>query len=383
MPFHSKKPQLTMTQETATILQGLSNSRTEPMQRVERARILIAFAGGNTISGIARQFGTNRMKVERCVNKAIQLGVMASLDDLPGRGKPAKIPEDARAWVLSLACQKPKDLGYSYEMWTTRLLAGHIQNHCIAAGYPSLAQLSRGTVSKILTKSKIRPHKMVYYLERRDPEFEAKMTQVLCVYEEVALLRKAGQSESSMVAVLSYDEKPGIQAIENTAPDMPPVPGSRPTWGRDYEYIRHGAVSLLAGIDLLTGKVHGIVEDRHRSREFIGFLKILDSKYPPGTRLRMILDNHSAHISKETRSYLATVPGRFEFIFTPTHGSWLNLVESFFGKMARTMLRGIRVASKTELKERIVKYLAEVNEAPVVFRWKYGIDSNLVASKAL
>ena len=383
MPFHSKKPQLTMTQETAAILHGVSNSRTEPMQRVERARILIAFAGGNTISGIARQFGTNRMKVERCVNKAIQLGVMASLDDLPGRGKPAKIPEDARAWVLSLACQKPKDLGYSYEMWTTRLLAGHVQGHCIAAGHPSLAQLSRGTVSKILTKSKIRPHKMVYYLKRRDPEFAAKMTQVLCVYEEVVLLRKAGQNESSMMAILSYDENPGIQVIENTAQDMPPVHGSHPTWALDYEYIRHGTVSLLAGIDLLTGKVHGIVEDRHHSREFIGFLKMLDSQYPPGTRLRMILDNHSAHISKETRSYLATVPGRFEFIFTPTHGSWLNLVESFFGKMARTMLRGIRVTSKAELKERIVKYLAEVNGAPVVFRWKYGIDSNLIAGASL
>jgi transposase len=380
MPFLSKKPQLKMTQETTTILQGLSNSRTEPMQRIERARILLAFAGGDTISAIARQFRTNRMKVERCVNKAIQLGVMASLDDLPGRGKPAKIPEDARTWVLSLACQKPKDLGYSYEMWTTRLLAAHIQKHCIEAGHPSLAQLSRGTVSKILTKSKIRPHKIVYYLERRDPEFEAKMVHVLCVYEEVALLRKAGHDESSMVAVLSYDEKPGIQAIENIAPDMPPVHGSHQTWGRDYEYIRHGTVSLLAGIDLLTGKVYGIVEDRHRSREFIGFLKMLDSQYPAGTRLRMILDNHSAHISKETRSYLAIVPGRFEFIFTPTHGSWLNLVESFFGKMARTMLRGIRVASKAELKERIVKYLAEANEVPVVFRWKYGIDSSLVAS---
>jgi len=161
MPFRSKKPQLKMTQETTTILQGLSNSRTEPMQRIERSRILLAFAGGDTISAIARQFRTNRMKVERCVNKAIQFGVMASLDDLPGRGKPAKISEDARTWVLSLACQKPKDLGYSYEMWTTRLLADHIQKHCIEAGHPSLAQLSRGTVSKILTKSKIRPHKMV------------------------------------------------------------------------------------------------------------------------------------------------------------------------------------------------------------------------------
>jgi transposase len=298
-----------------------------------------------------------------------------SLDDLPGRGKPPTISEDARAWILSLACQKPKDLGYSYEMWTTRLLAAHIQKHCSEAGHLSLARLSRGTISKILTKSKVRPHKISYYLERRDPEFETKMAQVLCVYNEVAMLRETGSNEPSMMAVLSYDEKPGIQAIQNTAPDLPPVPGKHSNWGRDHEYIRHGTVSLLAGIDLLSGKVFGIVEDRHRSREFISFLKMLDAHYPSEARLRLILDNHSAHISKETRSYLATVPNRFEFIFTPKHGSWLNLVESFFGKMAKTMLRGIRVTSKAELKERIEKYLAEVNETPVVFRWKYGVDS--------
>lgn len=375
MPFKSKKPRLAMTDETAEMLHSLSNSRTEPVQRVERARMLLAFAGGATISTIAQQFGTNRMKVERRINKALQLGVAASLEDLPGRGKPPKIFEDARAWILSLACLKPKDLGYSYEMWTTRLLASHIRKHCAETGHVSLARLSRGTISKILTKSKVRPHKIAYYLERRDPEFESKMAQVLCVYNDVSMLREAGSNVSSMTAVLSYDEKPGIQAIENTAPDLPPVPGKHANWGRDHEYIRHGTVSLLAGIDLLSGKVYGMVENRHRSREFISFLKKLDAQYPSAAKLRLVLDNHSAHISKETRSYLATVPNRFEFIFTPKHGSWLNLVESFFGKMAKTMLRGIRVASKAELKERIEKYLDEVNETPVVFRWKYGIDS--------
>lgn len=183
---------------------------------------------------------------------------------------------------------------------------------------------------------------------------------------------------SSMIAVLSYDEKPGIQAIQNTAPDLPPVPGKQPGIARDHEYIRHGTLSLLAGIDLVSGKVHGMVVNRHRSQEFIGFLKMLDLQYPPESKLRLILDNHSAHISKETRGYLATVPNRFEFVFTPKHGSWLNLVESFFGKMAKTMLRGIRIASKAELKERIEKYLDELNAAPVVFRWKYGLDSSSV-----
>ena len=163
------------------------------------------------------------------------------------------------------------------------------------------------------------------------------------------------------------DEKPGIQAIENTAPDLPPVPGKHSAVGRDHEYIRHGTLSLLAGIDLLSGEVLGLVRERHRSVEFIEFLKLADTHYPPGPRIRIVLDNHSAHISKETRAFLATLPNRFEFTFTPKHGSWLNLVESFFGKMAKTLLRGIRVASADELRSRIELYLAEVNETPVVF----------------
>ena len=173
------------------------------------------------------------------------------------------------------------------------------------------------------------------------------------------------------MAVLSYDEKPGIQALENRAPDLPPVPGKHSAIGRDHEYIRHGTLSLLAGIDLLSGEVLGLVRKRHRSVEFIEFLRMADAHYPAGARIRVVLDNHSAHISKETRTFLATLPNRFEFTFTPKHGSWLNLIESFFGKMAKTLLRGIRVASADELKARIELYLKEVNETPAVFRWKY------------
>jgi transposase len=157
------------------------------------------------------------------------------------------------------------------------------------------------------------------------------------------------------------------------------VPGRYETPSRDYEYVRHGTLSLLAGIDLLTGKVHGLVAERHRSREFIQFLETVNGAYAPTAKIRIVLDNHSAHISKETRKYLATVPNRFEFTFTPKHGSWLNLIETFFAKMAHSMLRSIRVASKAELKERIELYLKEVNQTPVVFRWKYGLDSISVA----
>ena len=155
------------------------------------------------------------------------------------------------------------------------------------------------------------------------------------------------------------------------------MPGKYSCVARDYEYIRHGTVSLLAGIDLLSGRVHGMVTDRHRSREFVQFLKILDTNYSQDITIRIILDNHSAHISKETRRYLATVPNRFEFIFTPTHGSWLNIIECLFAKMAKTFLRAIRVDSKQELKQRILKWIDEINVTPVVLRWKYGLDQIL------
>jgi transposase len=135
----------------------------------------------------------------------------------------------------------------------------------------------------------------------------------------------------------------------------------------------------MAGIDLLTGHVHGQVVDRHRSREFVDFLRRLDATYPVAMKIRLILDHHSAHVSKETLTYLASVPNRFELIFTPKHGSWLNLIESFFAKMAKTMLRGIRVASKGELRARTRLYLDEVNASAVIFRWSAAPDSLAVA----
>jgi transposase len=352
----------------------MARSRTERLSRVERARILLAYAAGQCVSVIAREMHTNRPRVERCIDKALQMGVLVSLDDLPRKGREPSIPVEARAWVVSLATQKPKDLGYSYEFWTTRLLAEHVRRHCETQGHPSLRKLARGTVTKILKEHPVRPHKVEYYLERRDPDFEPKMRQVLHVYKQVELLKASGEAGDDLVAYLSFDEKPGIQALENLAPDRPPIPGEHPAWSRDHQYRRHGTLTLMAGIDLLTGYVHGLVVDRHRSREFIAFLQRLDAYYPEDTRLRVVLDNHSAHTSQETRRYLSTVPNRFDFIFTPTHGSWLNLIEAFFGKMAKTMLRGIRVRSKAELVERLGQYLDEINQAPVVFRWRYKLD---------
>jgi transposase len=354
-------------------LEALTRSRTEPASRVERARILLAYRAEPSSTAVGAQIGVTHQTVQRCLRRAARLGVIAALDDSPRPGKAPDITPEAKAWLLSLACRKAKDLGYPHELWTTRLLARHVREHATAAGHPSLARIVQGTVCKILAGQEVRPHKVRYYLERRDQAFEAKMAEVLCVYREVAILKESDASGSE-VAIISYDEKPGIQAIGNTAPDLPPRPGAHQAFARDHEYQRHGTLSLLAGIDLLTGRVHARVEDRHRSREFVSFLKQLDAAYPPETAIKLILDNHSAHISKETTSWIATQPqGRFAFVFTPKHGSWLNLVEGFFSKMTRSMLRHIRVASKAELKARILAYLDDLNRDPVVHTWTYKI----------
>ena len=168
------------------------------------------------------------------------------------------------------------------------------------------------------------------------------------------------------VHVISYDEKPGIQAIGTTSKDLQPDE-KHGTINRDYEYKRYGTVSLLAGIDLQTGEAIPMVSETHNSKDYISFLKMLDEKYLKGDRIRLVLDKLKVHTSDETKEYLATVPGRFEFVFTPKHGSWLNMIKGFFRKMTRQILRGIRVQSKEELVDRIYLYFKEVNEAPVVF----------------
>lgn len=246
------------------------------------------------------------------------------------------------------------------------------------SGGPCLSNVGQATISRILNENGIHPHRIEYYLEKRDSDFDVKMAQVLAVYQEVEVLRETQSEQAPLKVVLSYDEKPGVQAIANTAPDRPPVPGGHGVIQRDHEYERLGTLSILSGIDLLTGHVHYAVCERHRSAEFIEFLKEVDGYYPSDVKIEVILDNHSAHISKQTKAYLDSVPGRFSFVFTPKHGSWLNIIESFFSKLSRTVLRHIRVQSKAELQQRIIQYLDELNEHPVPFRWRYGLHSSNV-----
>jgi transposase len=371
--------ELSLTDADTTKLRAMAQSRMEPASRVERARILLAYREDPSFFAVGQALGLHHQTVQRCVERAVAEGPIAALDDRPRPGREPSITIEAKAWLVDLACRKAKDFGYPHELWTTRLLASHARAHGLAEGHACLAHLAQGTVCKILDEEAVKPHKVRYYLECRDPEFAAKMAEVLCVYRQVKILRKtavrAKTKPSEQVAIVSYDEKPGIQAIATTAPDLPPVPGVHATFAREHEYKRHGTVSLLAGIDLVSGKVHALLKDRHRSCEFIEFLKLLDAAYPAATAIKLILDNHSAHISKETKAFLAGQPAhRFAFTFTPKHGSWLNLIEGFFSKLARSVLRHIRVASKQELKDRLMAAIDYFNQHPVVHTWTYKLD---------
>jgi len=377
VPFPRKRNGLQFTDLELRKLDAIRKSRSEEKRRTLRASILLDSLSGQSDEAIARRHHVSRGTVVLCIRKCLRFGLDAALGELPRPGKPRSFPDDALAWVRHCACQKPKELGYSYELWTYQLLTAHLRGHCVAAGHPALQKLSRSKLHKILRQGELRPHKIRYYVERRDPAFEAKMAHVLHVYKEVEIVNEYRQGEAGQplgMVTISYDEKPGIQALAVTTPDRPPVAGQHPSHLRDYEYERLGTVSLLAGLDLHTGRVIEIISDTHTSADFIAFLKKLDGAYPEHQKIRLVLDNHSAHVSKETRSYLDTAPQRFVFVFTPTHGSWLNLIENQFSKMTRTLLRGIRVASKQELIDRIHLYFDEINAAPVVFRWKHKMD---------
>ena len=372
-----KASSIELSNEEREYLELQTRARTIQVQTVTRARILLLRADAMSIDAIADKVGLNRCSVMLCLKKFKEGGIENALFDAPGRGRNAEITDEEKAWIINIACQKPVDFGYAVETWTYAKLTSHINKTAEAAGYTRLSTIQKSTVNTILDKADIKPHKITYYCENRDPDFDSKMHNVLLVYKQLEMqFNESGElivSDDSPVHVLSYDEKPGIQAVATTSDDL--MPDERhPTISRDYEYKRLGTLSLLAAIDLQTGEAIPLVRDRHSSREYIEFLKLLDDKYQKGDKIRIVLDNLKVHTSEATRKYLATVPGRFEFVFTPKHGSWLNMVEGFFSKMTRQMLKGIRVKSKEELTNRIYNYFAEINEEPIVFHWKYKLD---------
>ena len=360
-------------------LEKLANSGMTPVLIAQRAKILLLKDAGKSATVIANEVGVSRHTAELWIKKYRTRSEVDSIEDLlnvgKGRGRKEEITGEAKTWLISVACTQPKDFGYAAETWTTKALTEHINKTAASEGFDRLSNITESGVYRILDKSKIKPFRIQYYCERRDPDFDEKMHNVLLVYKQLEMqFDEDGNllpfDEDEVVHVVSYDEKPGIQAIANVADDLPPTEENG-TIKRDYEYKRLGTVSLLAGIDLQTGEAIPLVSDSHNSSDYIDFLKILDARYPKGDTIRLVLDNLKVHKAKKVIEYLSTVEGRFEFVFTPKHASWLNLVESFFSKMTKQMLKGIRVKSKEELIRRIYTYFDEINAEPVVFHWTW------------
>lgn len=373
----AKAQKLELTKKDRLYFESLVRARTTQAQAVQRAKIILLKAEGVTIDAIAAKLDINRKSVMLCLRKFEDGGPENAIYDTPGRGRNPEITDDEKAWIINVACQKPTEHGFAAETWTYTMLTSCINKNSESAGHIRLSTISRSNIKNILDAVEIKPHKIRYYCEKRDPDFESKMHDVLVVYKQIEMQFDENGNllpfVDQKINTISYDEKPGIQAIGCTSPDRPPRLG-KGYIQRDYEYVRYGTLSLLAGIDLFTGEAIPLVSNTHKSSDFIEFLKILDNKYPENEKIRLILDNHSAHTSKETREYLESKPGRFELVFTPKHGSWLNMIEAFFGKMTCQMLRGIRVASKEELAIRIHQYFDEINEIPVIFHWKYKLE---------
>jgi hypothetical protein len=245
-------------------------------------------------------------------------------------------------------------------------------------GHPSLGNLAQGTVCKILAGQHLKPHKVRYYLEKGDPAFELKMAEILCVYPQIAMLREQAASGESQgdgggsLAIVSYDEKPGIQAIATTAPDRPPLPGTSPTVMRDHEYKRHGTLTLMAGINLLTGHVHALVKDRHRSREFIEFLKLLDATDPADTAIEVTTIRLTSHARRRVgwrrsrsgvRLHLHTDPR----VLAQYHRRLLLQI----GALGTAPHPGL-LEKRTQ--QRLMAFINDVNRDPVVHTWRYKID---------
>lgn len=365
---------ITLTETDKTTLEGILRQSTVEARAYIRAKVLLLKADGKSNEYIADKLDICVTAVRLCIDKYNAGGINAALQDNKGRGRKAEITDADITWVINKACQKPKDFGYSAELWYPASFTRFIHSIAEQEGHPRMATVTETTLRKILANAKIRPFKVSYYCERRDPDFDSKMHDVLVIYKQLSLqFDEEGNLkpfEGQSVHTLSYDEKPGRQALDTTADDRPPIPGTdkNSTVYRDYEYVRLGTLSLL------TGEAIPLVSQTHKSSDFVRFLKQLDEKYPAGDKVRLILDNHSAHTSRETQEYLNTVPERFEFVFTPTHGSWLNMVEGFFSKLTKQMLNGMRVSSKEELEKRIYQYFDEINKVPVPYHWSYKLD---------
>jgi transposase len=314
--------------------------RNRPQKHVARARIILASAERLDVTEVARRAGVSRPAVWRWRQRFAEAGVDGLLRDKTRKpGKPATPDATVRA-VVALTCGDPPG---EATHWTGRMMAK-------ATG------LSLRTGQRIWAAHKLQPHRIRTFKRSRDPEFIAKLADIVGLY--LAPPRHA--------VVLSVDEKSQIQALDRTQPGLPLKPGKAGTMTHDY--VRHGTTTLFAALNVLDGTVLGRCMARHRHQEFIRFLNAVEAAVPAGKLVHCILDNYATHKHPKVRAWLDRHE-RWTFHYTPTSGSWLNAVETFFSAMTRRRLRRGTFRSLVELQAAINRYLAEHNADPKPFVW--------------
>jgi len=314
-----------------------------------RARIVLAAADGQANERIAERVGTSKVTVLKWRSRYAARGI-TGLDDQARSGRPRTL--DHRKLVAVTLKPPPKKYGVTH--WSSRLLGQHLG-------------ISNGTVARAWRDYGVAPWRVETFKFSTDPELVAKVTDVVGLY----------LAPPQNAIVLCIDEKSQIQALDRTAPMLPMQPGLPAR--RTHDYVRHGTTTLFAALEIATGKVTGAVKPRHRHQEFLAFLKQVARAYPDtgdGTELHLVMDNYAAHKRGEVRDWLAANP-RIHAHFTPTSGSWLNLVEVWFGIIERQAIHRGTFTSVRDLNAKIRAFVDGWNDRAHPFVWTKTADQIL------
>ena len=322
-------------------LEAIVRSTTVPAGLQRRARVLLALAAGEPYAAITARLGVAATTISRWKERFAHRRV-AGLQDAPRNGRGDRLPAAVEARILALA-QKPPPTPFTH--WSTRRLAARLG-------------VSQSTVTRVLRRAGLQPHRVERYVASPDPDFERKAADIIGLY----------LNPPAHAAVFCVDEKTAIQALDRRDPVLPLSPGRAERHG--FEYVRHGTLSLYAALEIGTGHVEGMPVERHTSAAFVRFLDRVVATQPTRREIHIICDNLSAHKTQRVRAWLAAHP-RVTIHYTPTYASWLNQVELWFAKIQRDLIaRGI-FTSVTDLRRKLMQYVRAHNKTCRPFVWTY------------
>jgi transposase len=351
MPGRARAVPVRLTIKRRRKLEQIVRAATSPQRLVLRARIVLAAAAGAANAAIARDLGCS-VAVVRTWRRRFACRGIPGLFDKPRSGRPEVHGPSARLAVLAVATSVPPE---GESQWSQLGIAVHLGERGLA--------ISAATVGRVLGEAKVRPHKVRGWLNRADdPAFWIRAGQVCRLY----------LNPPPGTVLISVDEKTGIQAKSRKHPQIPARPGRDAR--REFEYARHGTVSIVAAMNVATGEVIAERIRRNDSQTFITFLAMLHQMIPPHLRIHLIMDNGSSHTSRATRGWLAAHP-RFLVTFTPKHASWLNMIEQWFGVLARRLLRRGDFTSRDDLEAKITTFTIRYNKNARPYRWSYDADA--------